>query len=107
MLYSKNELRRLVKKGYKNLTIEDEITFNLLNYIDCIHSNGQNFYRESFDSKYFGDLEMTFTKSGNCLIGHCRVIDKKKNMIYDYLFTENGFEMLYNVIKETNDTAKH
>jgi hypothetical protein len=98
MQYSRMEIQRLMNKGSKNMTIEDEIHINLLNYIDCIHLNKQKFNYESFDSKYFGDLEMTFKKDPSCLIGHCRTIDKKMNIVYDYLFTENGFEKLYMVI---------
>jgi hypothetical protein len=99
MLYTELELKRLLKKGYKNMTVEEEITFNILNFIHCIHLNGQDFYRAVFDSIFFGDLEMIFKKDPNCLVGYSRAIDKKGNKTYEYLFTENGFEMLYKVVK--------
>ncbi|CAB1253066.1 hypothetical protein CLOSBL3_12589 [Clostridiaceae bacterium BL-3] len=38
-------------------------------------------------------------KEANCLIGHCRTIVKKQNRVIDYLFTENGYEHLKEVIK--------
>ncbi len=37
---------------------------------------------------------MTFKKEVNCLIGHCQVVAKDKNRTIDYLFTENGYELL-------------
>lgn len=100
MRYSEIELQRIMNKGFKNITLEEEITFNILNFIHCIHLNKQDFYRESFNSQLFGNLEMTFKKSGCCLIGHCRVIIKNQNRIMDYLFTENGFELMQDVMKE-------
>ena len=99
MLFSEAELKKMVENGLKNLTIEEEIKFNILNFIQCIRLNKQNFYKASFDSKFLGDLEMTFKKEANCLIGHCRVVVKKEDMIVDHLFTENGYECLSEVIK--------
>ena len=100
MRFSELELKRIIDKGYKNMTTEEEIAFNILNFIHCIHLNKQDFYSEFFNSQLFGDLEMIFKKSGCCLIGHCEAIDKKENRIRDYLFTENGFELLQDVVKK-------
>lgn len=46
------------------------------------------------DTQYFGDREMTFKKEANCLIGHCRVSFKDEDKVIDYLFTENGYELM-------------
>ncbi|GAB6180374.1 hypothetical protein JCM14036_16930 [Desulfotomaculum defluvii] len=100
MRFSEIELQKISNKGFKNITLEEEITFNILNFIHCIHLNKHDFYKESFDSQLFGNLDMTFKKSGNSLIGHCQVIIKNKNRIMDYLFTENGFELMQDVLKE-------
>lgn len=100
MRFSEIELKKMVDKGFMNISTEEEIAFNILNFIHCIHLNKQDFYRESFDSQYFGDLEMTFTKSGCCLIGHCSVVVKRENRVIDYLFTENGFELLQDIVKK-------
>jgi len=62
MRYSELQLKTIMNKGLRNITIMDEITYNILNFIHCIHLNKQDFYHESFNTKYFGDLEMTFTK---------------------------------------------
>lgn len=100
MRYSELELKRIIDKGYANMTTEEEIAFNILNFIHGIHLNNQDFYSESFNSQFFGDLEMTFKKNGCCLIGHCEAINKKDNRIQEYLFTENGFELLQDVMEK-------
>ena len=100
MRFSEIELKKIIDKGFKNITLEEEITFNILNFIHCIHANKQDFYSESFNSQLFGDLEMTFKKSGCCFIGHCQAIVKTENRIIDYLFTENGFELMQDVVKK-------
>ncbi len=98
MRYSEIELKRLLNKGHENLTTEEEIAANILNFISCIHLNKQDFYSESFSSQYYGELEMDFQKKANCLIGSCRVHIKKQDKILFYLFTENGFEELRDVV---------
>jgi hypothetical protein len=99
MRFSELELNKLMKKGYTNFTIEEEISFNILNFVHCIHLNKQDFYAESFDSKFFCDLEMEFKKAEKCLIGHCRVYIKKQDKEVQYVFTENGYELLDDVLK--------
>jgi hypothetical protein len=105
MIFSELQLKRMIDKGYENFTIEDEISFNILNFIKYIHLNQQDFYAESFNSQYFGDVEMTFKKDANSLIGHCRVVVKKDNRTIDYLFMENGFEELGDIL-QSNFEAK-
>lgn len=100
MLYDELELMRLMKKGYKNMSIEEEIKINILNFISCIHSNNQDFYRASFNSQYFGDLEMEFIKKPGSLIGYVSVRVKKENREMKYLFTEKGYEILSDVIRD-------
>lgn len=99
MRYSELELKRIIDKDSNNMTDTDAINFNILNFIHCVHLNKQDFYKASFDSQYFGDIEMTFKKNPFSLIGHCRVNDKKNEVVQDYLFMENGFELLDNIIK--------
>jgi hypothetical protein len=43
---------------------------------------------------------MIFKKDPGCLIGHCKVIIKAESRIINYLFTENGYELLEDVVKE-------
>lgn len=94
------ELKRILNKSHKNMTTEDGIAANMLNFINCICLNKQDFYSEPFNSQFFGDLEMNFQKPGNCLIGHCQVAIKNESRVLDYLFTENGFELLQDVVKK-------
>lgn len=100
MLFDEAELKKMIANGFENITVENEIKFNILNFIQCIHLNKQNFYESSFDSKLFGDLEMTFKKDENCLIGYCRAVIKKENTIVEYLFTDVGYEEMTQVIKD-------
>ena len=100
MLFNEIELKKLMKKDIGSLSVEEEISINILNFIRCIHLNNQDFYTAIFDTKYFGDLPMTFKKETNCLIGHCQVVVKDENRVIDYLFTENGYELLSDVVKE-------
>lgn len=98
MQFSEIQLKRLLKKGYENFTTEDKISFNILNFINCVHLNKEDFYSEYFESKHFGDIEMEFNKPPNCLIGHCKVKIKENNKTIYYLFTENGYEKLEDVM---------
>ncbi|AKL96172.1 hypothetical protein CACET_c27270 [Clostridium aceticum] len=99
MRFNELELNKLIKKGYDKFTIEDEITFNILNFIHCIHLNKQDFYAEAFESKLFGDIEMEFKKASKCLIGYCKVYIKDRDKVLQYLFTENGYELLDDVLR--------
>jgi hypothetical protein len=106
MIYSEKEYKRLLDSNYADDSVEHEIELNLLNFIRVIHLNGQDFYTQSFGSQYFGDLEMTFKKNSNCLVGHCRAENKKKGIVVNYLFTENGFELVDVVLpKQVNENS--
>ena len=100
MRFDELEFKRRIQKGLDNLTVVEEIDFNILNFIRCIHLNNQVFYLTSCDSQLFGDLEMTFRKDAKSLIGHCRVIVKRENRVEDYLFTEHGYEALGDIMME-------
>jgi hypothetical protein len=85
MRFSEIEFKHLRNSSYADESIENEIEFNLLNFIRCIHLNKQDFYSESFETQYFGDLEMIFKKHSGSLIGYCRAIIKKEDKVVDYL----------------------
>jgi len=70
------------------------ISIDILNFIRTIQQYKQDFYSARFDTQYFGDLEMTFKKEASCLVGHCRVSFKGEDKVIDYLFTENGYELM-------------
>ncbi|WP_047154982.1 hypothetical protein [Aneurinibacillus tyrosinisolvens] len=99
MKYNELELRRLMKKDYNSLIAEEVIQINLLNFIRCIHLNKQDFYAATFNTTYSGDIEMSFIKAENCLIGYCKVSIKKKRKMIHYLFTQDGYEEVAAVLK--------
>ena len=94
MKYNELQLKKMMKRGFDCLTVDDVISIDILNFIRTIHLNKQDFYSARFDTQYFGDREMTFKKEANCLIGHCRVSFKDEDKVIDYLFTENGYELM-------------
>lgn len=100
MKFDELGLTTIVRKGFSNMTLQDKINFNIFNSIHSIHLNNQDFYRESSNSKLYGDLEMTFTKEDDSLIGHCRVVVNSENRAIDYLFTQNGYELLDYVVMD-------
>lgn len=67
MKYSELELKKMIKRGIDS--IEDEIKFNILNFISTIHHNKQDFIESSYNSEYFGDLGMTFKKKPGQIFG--------------------------------------
>ncbi len=84
----------MMKKGLDNLSVDKLISIDILNFIRTIHLNKQDFYTARLDAQYFGEREMMFKKKANCLIGRCRVSLKDEGRVIEYLFTENGYEML-------------
>ena len=94
MKFSELELQRLMNKGPENLTIEEKITFNILNFVRCNHLTGDDFYSLSYNTQYYGDIEMSFKKNAGSIIGYCKTIIKSEGKVLEYLFTENGFELL-------------
>ncbi len=102
MKYNELQLKKMMKKGFDNLTEDEGISIDILNFIRTIHLNKQDFYSARFDTQYFGEREMTFKKGANCLIGHCRVSFRNEGKVIDYLFTENGYELLGEIIKIEN-----
>ena len=98
MKYNELELKKMMKKGFDNLSVDELISIDILNFIRTVYLNKQDFYSARFDTQYFGDRVMTFQKEANCLIGHCRVSFKDEGKVIDYLFTENGYELLSDVV---------
>jgi hypothetical protein len=99
MKYNELELKKMMKKGFDNMSVDETISIDILNFIRTVYLNKQDFYSARFDTQYFGDREMTFKKKANCLIGHCQVSFKDEGKVIDYLFTENGYELLSEIYK--------
>ena len=94
MRYSELEVKRLLKMS--ELSLEDQVKVNILNFIRTIHLNEQDFIASSFDSQFFGELPMTFRKKEGQVMGVViAMVNGKKQM---YLFTEDGYERLEDVL---------
>jgi len=99
MRYNEFALKKLMKKEFDDLSLDERIAVDILNFIHIVYLNKQDFYSARFDTQYFGDVGMTFTKQANCLIGFCRVSLKAEDKVIDYLFTEHGFELLNEIVR--------
>ena len=94
MRYSELEVKRLLKMS--ELSLEDKVKVNILNFIRTIYLNQQDFIASSFDSQFFGDLPMTFRKKEGQVMGVViATVNGQKQM---YLFTEDGYERLEDVL---------
>lgn len=95
MRYSELEVKRLLKMS-EELSLEDQVKANILNFIRTIYLNQQDFITSSFDSQFFGDLPMTFRKKEGQVMGVViATVNGQKQM---YLFTEDGYERLEDVL---------
>lgn len=98
MIYSELELRKMVNIDLKNLSIDEEIKFNILNFINCIYLNKQNFIHSSYDTEYLGNLSMVFKKKPGQVFGLVRVIVKDEGRKMEYIFNEKGYELLDDIV---------
>jgi hypothetical protein len=74
------------------LSTEEEINYNILNFIRTIHLNGQDFIESEYNSAFFGELPMTFKKKSGQVVGIITAtVDGEVNR---YVFNENGYEDL-------------
>ncbi len=95
MRYSEIELMKMFK--VENLSLEDQITANILNFIRLIYLNKQNFTESSFDSEYYGELPMTFRKERGQVMGLIKATIHGE--IRKYVFTDEGFESMEDLLK--------
>lgn len=95
MKYSEIEVKKLLKT--KDLSIEDQVKVNILNFIRTIHLNEQDFIESSFESKFFGELPMTFLKNAGQVMG---IITATVNgEVRKYVFNDQGYEEIENLLK--------
>ena len=101
MKYSELELKRMIKAG--DLSIENQIKFNILNFIRTIHLNKQDFVQESYGTEFYGELPMTFRKKAGQVVGLITV--KVGGSEKTYVFNDRGYELLDDllVLKELSD----
>ena len=79
------------------MSLEEQIKFNILNFIRTIHLNRQNFIESSFGSEFFGELPMTFKKNTGQVMG---LITATINCeVQKYVFNDKGYEPLEDLLK--------
>jgi hypothetical protein len=98
MIYSELELKKMVNNGLGNLSVDDEIKFNILNFIHGIHLNKQDFLYESYNSEFFGNLNMVFTKKPLQIFGSVRVVIKDECRKMVFIFNDSGYELAEDII---------
>lgn len=90
MEYSEQAVMNLLAAD--NLSIEEEIQANILNFIRMIHINQLDFIESAFDSAYFGALPMTFKKNPGQVMG--LITATVDGEMRQYVFTDEGYESM-------------
>jgi hypothetical protein len=93
--YSEIEVKKLLKTGV--LSLEDEIKFNILNFIKTIHLNELDFIESSFDSEFFGELPMTIQKKPSQVMG--LITATINGEIRKYVFNDKGYEKFDDILE--------
>ncbi len=95
MKYSELELKTMLKAG--NLSIEEQIKFNILNFIRTIHLNKQDFIQESYYTEFYGELPMKFSKKAGQVMGLITV--KVEDDEWVYVFNDLGYELVDDLLQ--------
>ncbi|SFC09997.1 hypothetical protein SAMN04488102_10339 [Alkalibacterium subtropicum] len=98
MIYTEMEIYKLMKA--KDLTVEEEIKYDIFNFIRMIKLNKKKFITASFDSEYFGKLPMTFRKKEGQVMG--LVTATVNGEVRKYLFNDEGYEPLDDLLELLN-----
>lgn len=80
-----------------DLSLEEQIKFNILSFIETIYLNELDFIESSFGSKFFGELPMTFQKNPAQMMGLITAIINGE--VRKYVFTDKGYESLEDLLK--------
>ena len=95
MEYSEIEVNRLLDTD--NLSTEDLIKVNILNFIRIIHLNEQDFIESDYRTKFFGELPMTFQKNAGQVIG--LITATVEGEVRKFVFNDQGYESLTDLLK--------
>lgn len=93
--YSEIEVKKMLKAG--DTSLEDQIKFNILNFIRTIHLNELDFIESSFGSEFFGELPMTFIKNAGQVMG--LITATINGEVRKYIFNDKGYEPLEDLLK--------
>ncbi|MGP4073245.1 hypothetical protein ACTWQB_11900 [Piscibacillus sp. B03] len=90
MQYSEIVIDRLMSAD--ELSTEEEICVNILNFIRTIQHNQLDFISTEYDSQYFGELPMTFRKEAGQVFG--MITATVEGHVKKYVFNERGYESM-------------
>ena len=99
MKYLEVEVKRMLKAG--ELSLEEQIEFNILNFIRTIHLNELDFIESSFRSEFFGELPMTFKKKTGQVMGLITATINGK--VRRDVFNDRGYEAVEDMLDFTID----
>jgi len=94
MKYSEIEVKRMLKAG--DLSLEDQIKFNILNFIRTIYLNEQDFIKSSYGTEFYGELPMTFKKKPGQVMG--LITATINGEVRKYVFNYKGYEPLEDLL---------
>ncbi|NBG89520.1 hypothetical protein [Isachenkonia alkalipeptolytica] len=97
MKYSEIEVKNMLKVG--ELSLEEQVKFNILNFIRVMHLNQQDFIESSFATEFFGELPMTFRKYPGQVVG--LITATINGEVQKFVFTDQGYEPLEEILKLT------
>ena len=95
MKYSEIEVKKLLKVG--NLSLEDQVKVNILNFIRTIYLNEQDFIDSAYGTEFFGDLPMTFKKRSGQVMG--LITATVNGDVRKYIFNDQGYEGLEDLLE--------
>ena len=94
MEYSELELKTMLEAG--ELSLEEQIKFNILNFIRTIHLNKQDFIQESYYTEFYGELPMKFSKKPGQVMGLVTVKVGDERL---YVFNDRGYELVDDLLQ--------
>jgi hypothetical protein len=93
--YSELVVKKMLKA--RNLSLEDQVAVNILNFIRTIHSNKLDFIESSFGAEFFGELPMTFQKNPGQVMG--LITATVNGEVHKYVFNDQGYEALEDLLE--------
>jgi hypothetical protein len=98
--YSELAVKKMLKAG--DLSLEEQIKFNILNFIRTIHLNELDFIESSFGTEFFGteffgELPMTFQKNPGQVMG--LITATINGEVRKYVFNDKGYEPLDDLLQ--------
>jgi len=95
MKYLELAVKKLLKS--KDLSIDDRIKVNILNFIRTIHLNEEDFIESTYGAEFFGELPMTFQKNAGQVMG--LITATVDGEVHKYVFNDRGYEKLEDILE--------